>query len=201
MTTIAQTSMIAACLAILVYIAVVSTGNYLTSQSTADQSPFSQQQQIDTAIHEQISTNLNYSHKADTNRASLTVLLNGLNLNTSEFILLYDSTPYASKGHIALNLPCDDNNPNVSMFQVLVGRSPDLVPTTLGYLSQISNPPQMCVYHAQFGFGDPVTDLILKNISGRSINLTSPHSVVITTHESFIPTSPSFKDIQHQKGY
>lgn len=201
MTTIAQTSMIAACLAILVYIAVVSTGNYLTSQSTADQSPFSQQQQIDTAIHEQISSNLNYSHKADTNRASLTVLLNGLQLNASEFILLYDSTPYASKGHIALNLPCNNNNPAVPDFQVLIGRAPAMVPTAMGYLGQMSEPPKMCVYHAQFGFGDPVTDVILKNVADRSINLTSPHSVVITTHESFLPTAPSFKDIQHQKGY
>jgi hypothetical protein len=201
MTAIAQTSMIAACLAILIYIAVITTGNYLISQNTSNESPLSQQSQLDTAIHDQISTNLNYSHKADTNRASLTVLLNGLKLNASEFILLYDSTPYASKGHIALNLPCNNNNPTIPDFQVLIGRAPDLVATPMGYLGQISDPPQMCVYHAQFGFGDPVTDLILKNISGRSINLTSPHSVVITTHESFIPTSPSFKDIQHQKGY
>jgi hypothetical protein len=57
------------------------------------------------------------------------------------------------------------------------------------------------MYHAQFGFGDPVTDVILKNVADRSINLTSPHSVVITTHESFLPTAQSFKDIQHQQGY
>jgi hypothetical protein len=201
MTAIAQTSMIAACLAILIYIAVITTGNYFTSQSISDESPLSQQSQIDDAIHEQISTNLNYSHKADTNRASLTVLLNGLKLNASEFILLYDSTPYASKGHIALNLPCNDNNPAVSDFQVLIGRAPNMVPTAMGYLGQISQPPQMCMYHAQFGFGDPVTDVILKNAADRSINLTSPHSVVITTHESFLPTAQSFKDIQHQQGY
>jgi hypothetical protein len=199
MAAIAQTSMIAACLAILIYIAVITTGNYLTSQSTADETPLSQQQQIDTALHEQISTNLNYSHKADTNRASQTILLNGLNLNTSEFLLLYDSTPYASKGHIALNLPCNTNNPNNPLFQVLVGRAPDIVPTTIGYLEPISSPPQMCVYHAQFGFGKPVTDIVLKNISDRSINLTSPHSVAITTHESFIPTTPSFEEIQHRQ--
>jgi hypothetical protein len=41
----------------------------------------------------------------------------------------------------------------------------------------------------------------LKNVADRSINLTSPHSVVITTHESFLPTAQSFKDIQHQQGY
>nr|MDQ4012556.1 hypothetical protein [Thermoproteota archaeon] len=173
MTAIAQTSMIAACLAVLIYIAVITTGNYFaTNENVANQNPLSQQQQIDDALHKLVSTNLNYSHKADTNRASQTVLLNGLNLNTTEFLLLYDSTPYASKGHIALNLPCDSSSPNNPLFQVLVGRAPDLVPTTLGYIGQISEPPQMCVYHGQFGFGKPVTDVALKNISDRSINLT-----------------------------
>jgi hypothetical protein len=190
--------MIAACLAVLVYIAVITTGNYFaTQENITNQNPLSQQQQFDDALHKQISTNLNYSHIADTNRVSQKVLLNGLNLNTSEFILLYDSTPYASKGHIALNLPCDPNSPNNPLFQVLVGRAPDLVPTTLGYIGQISEPPQMCIYHAQFGFGKPVTDVALKNISDRIINLTGPHSAAISTHESFIPTDQSFMETQH----
>lgn len=197
MKAIAQTTMIGACLAVLVYIATITTGNFLALQNTSD-SVLSQQSEIDNALHKQVSTNLDYSHKADTNRASQTVPLNGLNLNTSEFILLYDSTPYASKGHIALNLPCEPNTPNNPLFQVLVGRAPDMVPTTMGYLEPISSPPQMCVYHAQFGFGKPVTDVILKNISERPINLTSPHSVAITTHESFIPTEQSTMEIQHQ---
>jgi hypothetical protein len=198
MTAIAQTSMIAACLAVLIYIAVITTGNYFaTQENIANQNPLSQQQQIDDALHKLVSTNLNYSHKADTNRASQTVLLNGLNLNTTEFLLLYDSTPYASKGHIALNLPCESGSPNNPLFQVLVGRAPDLVPTTMGYIGKISEPPQMCVYHAQFGFGKPVTDVALKNISDRSINLTAPHSVAITTHESFIPADQSFMEAQH----
>jgi hypothetical protein len=198
MTAIAQTTMIGACLAILVYIAVITTGNFLALQNTSD-SASSQQSQIDDALHKLISTNLDYSHKADTTRASQTVLLNGLNLNSSEFLLLYDSTPYASKGHIALNLPCEPNAPNNPLFQVLVGRAPDLVPTTMGYLEPISSPPQMCVYHAQFGFGEPVTDVALKNISERPINLTGPHSVAITTHEAFIPTNQSAMEIQHQE--
>ena len=200
MTAIAQTSMIAACLAVLIYVAVIVTGNFFGIQTREDQNPLSQQQQLEDALYKQISTNLNYSHIADTTRASQTVLLNGLNLNTSEFILLYDSTPYASKGHIALNLPCDPNSPNNPLFQVLVGRAPDLVPTTLGYIGQISEPPQMCIYHAQFGFGKPVTDIALKNISDRSINLTGPHSAAISTHESFIPTAQSFMETQHFNG-
>lgn len=199
MTAIAQTTMIGACLAILVYIAAVTTGNNLATQNMPD-NPLSQELQIDNALHKQISTNFNYSHTADTGRASQTILLNGLNLKANEFLLLYDSTPFASKGHIALNLPCDANSPNNPLFQVLVGRAPDLAPTTLGYLGPISSPPEMCVYHAQFGFGRPVTDVVLKNVSDRSINMTGPHSVAITTHESFIPTNQSAMEIQHQEG-
>jgi hypothetical protein len=59
----------------------------------------------------------------------------------------------------------------------------------------------MCLYHAQFGFGDPVTDIVLKNISDRAINLKSPHAAVISTHESYTPTAPSFKELQHKQGY
>jgi hypothetical protein len=113
--------------------------------------------------------------------------------------LLYDSTPYASKGHIALNLPCDTNTPNIPMFQVLVGRAPDLAPLALGYISKISVVPQMCVYHGQFGFGDPVTDIVLKNVSGKTISLGGPHSAAISTHEFYTPTTPSFEQIQHQQ--
>jgi hypothetical protein len=48
MTAIAQTSMIAACLAVLIYVAVVVTGNYFATQEniTNDQNPLSQQQRI-----------------------------------------------------------------------------------------------------------------------------------------------------------
>ena len=53
MTAIAQTSMIAACLAVLIYIAVITTGNYFATQGNIEeQNPFSQQQQIDDALHQ-----------------------------------------------------------------------------------------------------------------------------------------------------
>jgi hypothetical protein len=59
----------------------------------------------------------------------------------------------------------------------------------------------MCLYHAQFGFGDPVTDIVLKNISDKPLNLRGPHAIVISTHESYTPTVPSFKELQHKQGY
>lgn len=196
--TITQTTMIAGCLAILVYIAVVVTTNALNLQSSGG-SPLAEHQKIDSALHNQIASSLNYVHTADENRASLTILLHGVQLGTNQFIFLYDSTPYAVKGHIALNMPCDARNPQAPIFHVLVGRAPDLAPTALGYLAPISKPPDMCVYHSQFGFGDPVTDIVLMNISNRTLTFGGPHSVTITTQESYIPTTPSLEEMQHKK--
>lgn len=207
MATMTQTGMIAASLALLVYIAVVITGSSFIPRQGED-SPFSsqednqtiisQQARIDAALREQISSGLDYVHNATTDTASLAVLLSGLNLSQNQFILLYDSTPFASKGHIALNLPCDSADLSSPLFQVLVGRAPDIIPTRLGYIEQVSAPPDMCVYHAQFGFGDPVTDVILKYVGNGTISLEGPHSVAITTHESYIPTTPSLMELQHE---
>jgi hypothetical protein len=199
--TIALTTIAAASLAILVYIAVIITGTYTTQNtpSSSNKTSLAEQTKLDSTMRQQIATSLDYVHKADMNLAALTIPLHGVNLSRNQFILLYDSTPYASKGHIALNLPCDANTPNVPIFQVLVGRAPDLAPLALGYIPQISSAPQMCVYHGQFGFGDPVTDVVLKNVSTKTITLGGPHSVTISTHEYYIPSTPSFEQVQHQK--
>jgi hypothetical protein len=198
--TIAQTTMIAASLAILVYIAVITTGSYTTQNiQSGNRTSLAEQEKIDSALRNQIASSLNYVHTADLNRVSLTVPLHGIALNSSQFILLYDSTPYAVKGHIALNLPCDVRNPQAPLFHVLVGRAPDLAPTPLGYLPQISRPPDMCVYHSQFGFGDPVTDVVLMNVSNRTLSFSGPHSATLTTQESYIPATPSLEELQHKK--
>ena len=57
----------------------------------------------------------------------------------------------------------------------------------------------MCVYHGQFGSGDSVTDIVLKNISGKTISLGGLHSVAISTHESYTLTTRSFEQAQHQQ--
>src|ERR687888_870923 len=190
--TIALTTMAAASLAILVYIAVVITGTYTaqnispSGSSSNINASLAEQAKLDSATSKQIASSLDYIHKSDTNIAPLIIPLHGINLTANQFILLYDSTPYATKGHIALNLPCDASTPSVPSFQLLVGRAPNLTATALGYISQISAPPQMCIYHAQFGFGEPVTDVVLKNTSTNTVSFKGPHSVVITAHESYI---------------
>jgi len=201
--TVALTTMAAVSLAILVYIAVIITGTYTTQNISSDNvnASLAEQTKLDSAMRQEIATNLDYTHKANINIATLTVPLHGINLSRNQFILLYDSTPYSSKGHIALNIPCDANNPAVPLFQVLIGRAPNLAPLPLGYIGQISSLPEMCIYHGQFGFGDPVTDIVLKNVSGKTISLGGPHSVAISTHEYYIPTTPSFEQIQHQRAH
>jgi hypothetical protein len=169
------------------------------SSNDEDFSALSQQLPTDqTELQDLISKSLDYVHQGDISTTSTNILLNGINLTQGEFILLYDSTPFASKGHIAVNLPCDPNNPLDPIFDILVGRAPDLVVLPLGYLEQISKPGKMCVYHGQFGFGDPITDLILKYVGDdESIKLEGPHSIVITTHETFKPTTESFFERHH----
>ena len=192
---ITQYTLLVAILALLIYIAVVSTGSIATT--IQNKSSLYEIQDSNLAAYQLVSSNLDYVHKADLNRATQTVLLNGITLNSSEFIILYDSTPYASKGHIALNLPCDPNDPQDRLLDVLIGRAPDMITMALGYIPKLSSPPNMCVYHGQFGFGDPVTDIVLKSVSEDPITLRGPHSVAIVSHESYIPEKASFMQQEH----
>ncbi len=148
-------------------------------------------------IRQQMENSLNYVHKADIGNSVETILLNGLNLTKDDFILLFDSTPFASRGHIALTLPCSVENPQTPDFKILVGRAPDLFDMGLGYISNSSSPPRQCLYHGQFGFGDPVTDIILKYTGDESLLIQGPYSVSVSTHESFLPTTESFFELRH----
>jgi hypothetical protein len=196
---VTQYTLLVAILALLIYIAVVTTGSITTTTIIQDENLVDEIQDSNLATYELVSGNLDYVHTADMNRATQTVLLNGITLNSSEFIILYDSTPYASKGHIALNLPCDPNDPQDRLLDVLIGRAPDMNTMALGYIPQLSSPPDMCVYHGQFGFGDPVTDIVLKSVADDPIILRGPHSVAIGSHESYIPEEASFMQEQMQQ--
>ncbi len=192
---ITQYTLLVAILAVLIYIAVINTGTIVTTNQ--NKNSLTELQDANLAEYQLVSGNLDYVHRADMNRATQTVLLNGITLNSSEFIILYDSTPYASKGHIALNLPCDAKDPQDRLLDVLIGRAPDMITMALGYIPQLSSPPNTCVYHGQFGFGDPVTDIVLKSVADDPITLRGPHSVAIVSHESYIPEQASFMQQQH----
>jgi hypothetical protein len=74
-----------------------------------------------------------------------------------------------------------------------------MITMALGYIPQLSSPPNMCVYHGQFGFGDPVTDIVLKSVADHPITLKGPHSVAIVSHESYIPQQASYMQKEMQK--
>ena len=168
------------------------------SSNDEDFSALSQQLPTDqTQLQDLIAKSLDYVHHGDISTTSTNVLLNGINLTQGEFILLYDSTPFASKGHIAVNLPCNPDNPLDPIFDILVGRAPDMFVLPLGYLEQISKPGKMCVYHGQFGFGDPITDIILQYVGDDPITLEGPHSIVLSAHEFYKPTTQSFLELHH----
>ena len=195
MVAILQTSMIAACLAILLYLAAITTGDFLSRSVTTGSSA----QTTDSQLRNQIASSLNYTQSFERGMTSNTILLNGVTLRNGEFIHVYDSTPFVSKGHIAMTLPCDKNNPERSLFDLLIGEAPAFSPVNPGYIQGVSNPPDDCLYHAQFGFGSPVTDIALRNRSGQDVSFRGPHSIVLSIHESYIPTTPSFQEIQHRQ--
>ena len=188
---IAQTTMIAASLAILIYIAVLVSGSYISQNTSNNYNPDVLRSEGDSALRKQLIASPSYVHNSDITTSSTNILLNGISLRNDEFLFLFDSTPFASKGHIAFVLPCNASTPGTPMFQLLTGRAPNLVSHPPAYLPQLSNPPDTCVYHAQFGFGEPVTDIALKNISGQEITFRGPHALVLTTHESYMPETPS----------
>ena len=208
--------MVAASLAILIYIAVIVTGDFLTAGEVVPITAgngvgggegnrlqaLSGQTTNETRIREQIATAPDYVHSIDTSTVSDTILLNGIILQSGEPLLIYDSTPFASKGHLAMNVPCNENTPGNAMFEILLGRAPNLSPVKPGYLPQISTPPNNCIYHAQFGFGTPVTDIAIRYTGENQTTFRGSNSLVISTHESYIPTTPSQKELQHeQPGY
>ena len=126
----------------------------------------------DTSIREQIAAAADYLHSVDTSTISDTILLNGVTLQSGEPLLLYDSTPFASKGHLAMNVPCNKNTPENAMFEILFGRSPNLSPVKPGYLPQISAPPNNCIYiSCTVWFWRPCTDIAIRYIGENQTRL------------------------------
>ena len=120
-------------------------------------------------------------------------------MQSGEPLLVYDSAPFASKGHLTMNVPCNENTPETVMFDILFGRAPNLSPVKPGYLPEISAPSNNCIYHAQFGFGDPITDIARRYVGENQTTFRDSNSLVISTYESYIPITPSEKEMQHEQ--
>jgi hypothetical protein len=114
-------------------------------------------------------------------RDSTAILLAGEMIPGGSFIHLYDSTPDAiATGHVAAKIPCNENS-NATL-SILTGSAPNLQPTELELLPELSTPGELCLYHADLASeqgGNMTTDIAIQNPSEEDVELPATSTVVI----------------------
>jgi hypothetical protein len=114
-------------------------------------------------------------------RDSATILLAGQTIPGGSFIHLYDSTPDAiATGHVAAKIPCDENS-NATLT-ILTGSAPNLQPTELEPVPELSTPGDLCLYHADLASeqgGNMTTDIAIRNAGEEDVELPATSTVVI----------------------
>lgn len=113
-------------------------------------------------------------------RDSNSILLQGYEIPTGDYIHVYDSTPYQiESGHIAVKLPCNDEN--ISDIMVYAGKAPDFQPIVLNLISELSNSDDLCLYHADLrsDSDNPITDIAIQNESPEDIEFPETSSIVL----------------------
>ena len=117
-------------------------------------------------------------------RDSQTILLEGESLPEGSFLHLYDSTPYQiNNGHVAAKIPCGEDNQ--TSVNVLLGQAPNLAPAELEYIAPLSEPGNLCLYHADVSSseGNPMTDIAIQNNSTEDIAFPATSTVVLGVNE------------------
>ena len=118
-------------------------------------------------------------------RDSVTVLLQDMIIPATDFIHLYDSTPYhIMNGHIALKAPCEDDS--TSPIQVLIGSAPNMTAATLENIPSLSTPGEQCLYHVDLipsGNITKITDIALSNTAEEDIEFPPSSTIVIGINE------------------
>jgi hypothetical protein len=114
-------------------------------------------------------------------RDSTAILLAGQTIPGGSFIHLYDSTPDAiATGHIAAKIPCDENS-NATLT-ILTGSAPNVQPTELELVPELSTPGDLCLYHADLASeqgGNMTTDIAIQNGGEEDVELPATSTVVI----------------------
>src|SRR5215212_9827922 len=103
-------------------------------------------------------------------RDSVTLLLEGKTLPKGDFIELYDSTPFKIvSGHFVAKVPCNVNGQ--SQVDLLTGEAPNLKSSDAEFVSQLSSPGKLCLYHVDLvsGTNNTITDVAIKNNSTNDI--------------------------------
>jgi hypothetical protein len=114
-------------------------------------------------------------------RDSTAILLAGETIPGGSFIHLYDSTPDAiATGHVAAKIPCNEDS-NATLT-ILTGAAPNLQPTELELVPELSTPGELCLYHADLASeqgGNMTTDIAIQNPSEEDVELPATSTVVI----------------------
>jgi hypothetical protein len=114
-------------------------------------------------------------------RDSTAILLAGETIPSESFIHLYDSTPDAiATGHVAAKIPCNENS-NATL-SILSGSAPNLQPTELELVPELSTPGELCLYHADLASeqgGNMTTDIAIQNPGEEDVELPATSTVVI----------------------
>ncbi len=131
------------------------------------------------------------AHGTTVTRDSVTLLLDGKTLPKDQFIELYDSTP--SKivtGHFVAKVPC--NSKGHSEVDILTGEAPNLKSTNAEFVSPLSTPGKLCLYHVDLmpDGKNTITDVAIKNNSTKDI-VFPPTSSVSVRVNSIAPLTPS----------
>jgi hypothetical protein len=104
----------------------------------------------------------------------VTIPLEGLSLGAGQFLLLSDTTPVKVRAaHIAINVPCEDLDHDRDIVPV-AGVKPDVRPVQLEFVSQLSSPPDNCLFHGDIpNNSDKVTDIAIINTGADEIQFNS----------------------------
>lgn len=114
-------------------------------------------------------------------RDSTAILLAGETIPGGSFIHLYDSTPDAiATGHVAAKIPCNEDS-NATLT-ILTGAAPNLQPTELELVPELSSLGELCLYHADLASeqgGNMTTDIAIQNPGEEDVELPATSTVVI----------------------
>jgi hypothetical protein len=129
-------------------------------------------------------------------RDSVAELLEGKAIPASQFIHLYDSTPYmVTNGHVAVNVPCEANS--TASIQVLMGQAPNLTTAELENLPELSTPGEMCLYHVDIvPHEEVITDVAIANPGDSDLVFPPGSTAVIGINE----VMPGAEEGEHGHG-
>ena len=118
--------------------------------------------------------------------SSVTIPLEGLTLKAGQFIELTDTTPVlVTAAHATINVLCENGDDPESDIAVVAGVAPDLSPVELEFISELSDPEDNCLYHADIpeNEDDEVTDIAIINPGDKTVKFGSGNFATISITE------------------